>query len=80
MHDDAHTYDSPNLDAGVWPKAEGLPRHFQLVGTNARALAVLDMGGLITVGGIDVYDPDHLDEFAARIARLATVYRERTAS
>lgn len=78
---EAHTYDSPGgLEAGVWPERVDIRGHFQLVGANRRALVVGDMGGLIDIGGVHVYDPDHLDEMAARLTRLATRLRERTAA
>lgn len=71
---------NPNLGPGVWPqKGDLLPRHFQIVGTNPRALVVEDAGGFIDLGGVHVYDPDHLDEVAERLHRLADVMRERSA-
>ncbi len=83
MTTEAHIAIAPaGLDAGVWPKAipNVGPNHFQIIGVNRRNLVVCDLGGVISVGGVEVTDPDHLDEFAARIAHLATVYRERTAA
>lgn len=70
---------NPNLGPGVWPdRRDLLPRHFQLVGDNPRALVVSDMGGLISVGGVEVTNPQHLEEFALRLSALAAVYRERS--
>ena len=70
---------NPNLGPGVWPRRGLLPRHFQIVGDNPRALLVCDMGGLIDIGGVHVTDPDHLDEMADRLHELAGVMRERNA-
>ena len=77
--DDAHTYTTrPGLDPGVWPKNVDIRGHFQLVGDNDRSLSVLDLGGVIQVAGIDVTNPDHLDEMAARLTGIAARLRERT--
>lgn len=70
--------DRTQLEPGVWPQRRDLlPRHFQLIGANRRALVVGDMGGLIEVAGVHVYDPDHLDEMATRLHALAGVMRRR---
>jgi hypothetical protein len=70
--------DRTGLDPGVWPKPRDLlPRHFQIIGANRRALVICDMGGDIDLGGVQVKDPDHLDEMAERLHRLADVMRGR---
>lgn len=70
--------DRTQLDPGVWPQRRDLlPRHFQLIGTNRRALVVSDGGpALIEVGGVHVTDPEHLEEMAARLIALAAVLRD----
>ncbi len=73
--DDSHTSDEANLDPGVY-LSPGYG-HAVLVGTNQRRLAVLDLGGVIQVAGINVSDPDHLDAFAAYWADIAAVFRAR---
>jgi hypothetical protein len=79
MTSDAFDFiDRAQLEPGVWPKSPDLlPRHFQLIGLNRRALVVGDMGGLIEVAGVHVTDPDHLEEMASRLAALAGVLRRR---
>lgn len=69
---------NPNLAPGVWPKPRLLPRHFQVVGVNRRTLVVSDMGGVISLGGVEVQDPDHLDEMAERLHELADEMRKRS--
>lgn len=65
------------LGAGVWPEKRGLlPRHFQIIGVNNRTLVVSDMGGCIELGGVQVQDPDHLDEIADRLHELADALRK----
>jgi hypothetical protein len=69
--------DRTGLDPGVWPKPRGLlPRHFQVIGVNRRTLVVSDMGGFIELGGVQVTDPDHLDEIADRLHELADLRRK----
>ena len=81
MTADAWDYiDRTQLDPGVWPaRRDLLPRHYQIIGTNRRALVVADMGGLIELAGVHVTDPDHLDDFADRLKALAEVFRQRQA-
>lgn len=50
--------------------------HGRLVGINGRAITVLDTG-LVTVGGVDIQDADHLDAFAAHLQMLAGRLRSR---
>ncbi|MFY1686389.1 hypothetical protein [Plantactinospora sp. WMMB782] len=71
--DDSHTREEHRLDPGVYP-SKG---HVLLVGTNERNLTVIDLGGVIQVGGIDVTDPDHLDALAEYFQRLAVTFRAR---
>lgn len=73
--DDSHTRDERRLDPGVY-LSPGYG-HALLVGINQRNLTVLDLGGVIQVGGINVTDPDHLDEFAAYWAEIAATFRAR---
>ena len=78
---DPYAFTSDNrtgLDPGVWPKSPDLlPRHFQLIGYNGRTLVVSDMHGCIELGGVQVKDPDHLDEMAERLHFLADEMRKR---
>ncbi|RKR92649.1 hypothetical protein BDK92_7091 [Micromonospora pisi] len=70
-----HTDDSRGLAPGVYlSDPQG---HAQLVGTNDRAVIVVDLGGVIQVGGINVEDADHLERFAARLTELAARLRKR---
>lgn len=78
---DPYAFTSDNrtgLGPGVWPKRRDLlPRHFQVIGVNQRTLVVSDMGGCIELGGVQVTDPDHLDEAAVRLHGLADEMRKR---
>ncbi len=68
---------SPNQTPGVGP-AERDPRgHFQLCGEDARVLVVVDLGNVISIGGINVSNPDHLEEAAVRLTHLADALRRR---
>jgi hypothetical protein len=76
--DGTHTNTTtPGLTPGVWPKTVDIRGHFQLVGTDGRSLSVLDLGGMVQVAGIDVTNPDHLDEMAARLVGIANRLRGR---
>lgn len=77
---DNHTYASDRLTPGVWPKKIDIRGHFQIVGTNKRAITIGDLGGVIDFGGINVDDPAVLDEAAARLRVLADRLRQRQAS
>ncbi len=73
--DDSHSYDEPRLSPGVYPSdPQG---HTLLVGENSRSLTILDLGGVIQVGGLDIREPDHLDGLAARLHQAAERMRAR---
>lgn len=72
--DGSHTSEETHLDPGVYT-SKG---HALLVGTNQRNLAVVDLGGVIEVAGIDITNPDHLDAFAEYVQRLAATFRARS--
>jgi hypothetical protein len=73
----AHLGES-NLDPGLYPSdPQG---HTQLVGQTTswgevRSLAVLDMGGVVTIAGVEVRDPDVLDRLAERLHQNAASMR-----
>ncbi|MCX5066743.1 hypothetical protein OOJ91_12890 [Micromonospora lupini] len=77
LADEAHTHDEPRLGPGVYP-SKG---HALLVGVNRRNLTVLDLGGAISVGGIEVENPDDLialaDHLRERADRMAERLRAR---
>lgn len=73
LGNDAHTHDEPRLEPGVYP-SKG---HALLVGMNRRNLTVLDMGGAISVGGIEVENPDDLIALADRLRELADRLADR---
>lgn len=76
LHDDSHTHTETRLNPGVYPSdPQG---HTILVGTNERSLTVIDLGGVVQVGGIDVTSPDHLDALAARLHQAAGRLRQNT--
>jgi hypothetical protein len=78
---EAHTYpNDSNLPAGVYPQQPDRYEHVLVVGDNGRKFSVGDMFGFIDFGGIHVSDPDHLDDLAARIHRLAALMRDRQGS
>lgn len=69
LGDDAHTLHEKRAEPGVYRfDPQG---HTLLVGTNDRALVVLDMGGMAQIAGVDVWDPDHLRQFADRVRMVA---------
>lgn len=74
--DTAFTQDENRLNPGIYLND---PRsgHAYLVGTNNRSLTVLDLGGVISVAGLDIRDPDHLDRLADRLHLLADRLRTR---
>lgn len=51
--------------------------HALLVGTNGRALTVLDMGGLVDVASVHVTSPEGLEQMAERLRMLADRLRRR---
>lgn len=75
--DQSHTTSDTRNTPGVYHTAQS--GHVLLVGRNARSLCVLDLGGMVHVGGIEVADPDHLDEFGRRLCQLAGELRTRNA-
>lgn len=75
MHDDSHTHVELRLSPGVYPATPD--DHTLLVGDNQRSLTVIDLGGVIQIGGVDVTNPDHLDALADRLRQRATCMRER---
>lgn len=75
LHDDSHTYVEHRLTPGVYPSdPQG---HTILVGDNQRSLTVVDLHGVIQVGGVDVTHPDHLDLLADRLRQCANRMRDR---
>jgi hypothetical protein len=71
---DTHTDDPRSLPPGVYlSDPQG---HARLVGVNGRAVTILDTGS-ITVGGIEVRDPEHLEMLADRLRMLAGRLRTR---
>jgi hypothetical protein len=75
LPDTSHTEVETRLNPGVYPSdPQG---HTILVGDNQRSLTVVDLGGVIQVGGVDVTNPDHLDQLADRIRQRANRMRER---
>ena len=73
--DTSFTRNETRLDPGIYlSDPQG---HTLLVGTNDRSLTLLDMGGLASVAGLDVRDPDLLDRFADRLHQLADRLRAR---
>lgn len=70
---EAHTYQQDRLEPGVYPEAGNRHEHFSLVGVNGRQAVVLDCTGLIDFAGVEVVNPEHLRQFAARINRIADV-------
>jgi hypothetical protein len=75
IHDDLHTDVEHRFSPGVYPSdPQG---HTLLVGDNERSLTVVDLGGVIQVGGVDVTNPDHLDQLADRLRQRANRMRER---
>lgn len=73
--DSAHTTASGNLGPGVYlSDPQG---HALLVGDNGRILTVLDMGGLVSIGGIETADPEVVERLAERLHWLAARMRER---
>lgn len=75
LGDNSFTTDENRLTPGVYPSdPQG---HTLLVGTNNRAMTVLDLGGVAQVAGLDISDPDHLDGLAARLHELADRMRAR---
>lgn len=73
--DDSHTNAEHRLNPGVH-LSNG---HAILVGTNERNLVVVDLGGVIQVAGIDVTDPDHLEDLGDYFLQLGHKMRERRA-
>lgn len=75
--DTSHTDTETRLNPGVYPSdPQG---HTLLVGDNQRALTVVNLGGVIQVGGVDVTDPDHLDALADRLRLVAAQRRAHIA-
>lgn len=74
--------DTTNLNPGLYPTdPQG---HTLVVGQTTdwgevRAIAVLDFGGVITIGGVEIHDPDLLDQLAERLhANAANLRHEQT--
>lgn len=75
LGDNSFTTDENRLNPGIYPSdPQG---HTLLVGTNNRAMTVLDLGGVAQVAGLDIRDPDHLDCLADRLRELADRLRNR---
>jgi hypothetical protein len=72
--DGTHTDDPRGLPPGV--TLSDPHGHARLVGVNGRALTVLDIGP-VTVGGVEVVDPEHLEVLADRLRMLAGRLRGR---
>lgn len=78
LPDTSHTTVEHRTSPGVYPSdPQG---HTLLVGVNQRALTVVNLGGVVQVGGVDVTDPDHLDLLADRLRQLAARKRTNDAS
>jgi len=74
-HDNSHSTAEDRLAAGLYlTDPQG---HCLLVGSNKRALSVLDMYGVIQVGGVETRDPDLLEAFAERLHEVAARLRTR---
>ncbi|MFG1846871.1 hypothetical protein [Micromonospora carbonacea] len=72
----AHTNEENRHDPGVYiSRRYG---HALLVGTNKRGLTILDFVGVITIGGVDVKDPDHLEALGRHFLDRAQSFRERS--
>ncbi|MFB6398318.1 hypothetical protein [Polymorphospora lycopeni] len=76
--DDTHTDESDRLAPGVY--LNNPQGHARVVGVNQRELCVLDLGGLVSVGGIEIRNPDDLDRLAVRLAENAARLRARLAN
>ncbi|MBM0257361.1 hypothetical protein [Micromonospora sp. 4G55] len=75
LGDNSFTTSESRLAPGVYPSdPQG---HTLLVGTNNRAMTVLDLGGVVQVAGLDITDPHHLDVLADRLHELADRMRAR---
>lgn len=73
---EAHTYPA-KVDPGVYLT---MPAGHALLSDGARSLVVSDLGGEISVAGLKVTDPDHLDELGEHLRLLANRLRMREAS
>lgn len=77
-----HLRPEANLEPGVY--ASDPQGHTLLVGQVAsygerRSIGIANMGGLISIGGVEVYDPDVLDQLADRLHANAASLRHQQA-
>jgi hypothetical protein len=56
------------------------PQGHALLVDERRELMVVDLGGVVQIGGIDVRDPDVLNRLGERLCMLAGRLRERIAN
>jgi hypothetical protein len=80
--DDAHLNPETRLAPGLYPTdPQG---HTLIVGQvtsrgERRSITVANMGGAITIGGVEVTDPDVLDQLADRLQGNAASLRHQQA-
>lgn len=75
--DDAHT-EPTNRRPGVY--LSDPHGHALVVGTNGRALTVLDTGGVVEIAGVHVTSAEPLEQLADRLVMLAGRMRSRAAA
>jgi hypothetical protein len=76
MNRDAHTYPA-KVDPGVYLT---MPAGHALLSDGHRSLVVSDLGGVVSVAGLRVKDPAHLDDLGVHLQLLAGRLRQREAS
>jgi hypothetical protein len=67
VHAALNTYESPDLDPGVYHTAEGL----SVVGSNGRRLIARDQAGSVWIGGCEIVDPRDLRNLILNLTGMA---------